>query len=67
MDEKTAPRKQTEVGVLHCTPEEWEQVSDWKCCEKDGNPMMLVKGWYEDCKDYAYLRCPMCGWTVGEE
>jgi len=56
-----------QIGWLYCTPEEWEELSDWKECPKDGNHMILVKGWDSDCNDYSYLRCPMCGLTEGEE
>lgn len=59
--------KTDRINQLTCHPEEWEETSDWGMCPHCANHMNLVKGWDEDCNDYAYRRCPMCGWTEGEE
>jgi len=56
-----------QIGWLHCDPQEWEERCDTFQCEKCGNNMNEVSGWDEDCNDYTWFYCPMCGWTEGEQ
>lgn len=59
--------KTDRINQLNCHPEEWELREDTYQCDKCGNNFNKVSGWDEDCKDYTFFRCPMCGNVVGEE
>lgn len=59
--------KTDKINQLKCHPEEWEERCDTYQCEKCGNNFNEVWGWDEDCYDFHYFICPMCGNVVGEE